>query len=210
MTQPPWEEVEVPRGSFIGWGTYQGQYVMGKVISYDMTGGTDFNGNVCPRLDIELREAAASFDKDMNRTDHQAGEFVVINCGLANLKRAVQAANLNMGDLVKITLEGFEKVDKGTVKIFGIKVARGAGGPVGQTQQPAPSSPPTDQQFGQPAAQQAPPAAPPQQFGAGQPAQQPGGGQSFGQPPAGPPPSAPPADPWGAAPTAPAGAEPPF
>jgi hypothetical protein len=206
MTQPPWETIEVPQGSFIGWGDHAGQYVMGKVISYDATGGTDFNQQVCPRLDVELHEPAASFTKEGTRSDYPAGAFVALNCGLANLKRSIIAAQLNIGDLVKITLTSFEKVDRGTVKIFEVKVARGAGGPVGQTQQPAQGA----QQFGQPPAGP-PPSQPPagQQFGQPAPGPSTTQPQQFGQAPA-PAQQPPPADPWGAAPAQPAGSEPPF
>lgn len=185
MTQQ-WEEIEVPRGAYIGWGEHIGQHVTGKVLAYDETGGTDFNGNICPRLDVALSEPAASFDKQGARTDFAAGEFVVLNCGLVSLKRAVRAAALNTNDLVKITLVNLAKVDKGTVKEFGIKVARGAGG------------------------SSAPPAAQGQQFG-GQPAAAPPAqpAQAFQSSPA-PAPAQPAGDPWASAPTSPSGAEPPF
>jgi hypothetical protein len=122
-----WEEVDVPRGAFISWGAATGQHVTGKVLSFDPAGGSDFNGNTCPQLSIELTESAASINKDGNRTDFDAGELVVLNCGQVSLKRAVHAAQLNVGDLVKIELSNLVKVDKGTVKEFSIKVARGAG-----------------------------------------------------------------------------------
>ena len=37
-----WENIEVPAGSYIGWGTEPGQTVIGKVLGFNMTGGTDF------------------------------------------------------------------------------------------------------------------------------------------------------------------------
>lgn len=122
-----WEEVDVPRGAFISWGATTGQHVTGKVLSFDPTGGRDFNDNVCPQLSIELTEAAASINKQGDRTDYDAGELVVLNCGQVSLKRAVHAAQLEVGDLVKIELSNLVKVDKGQVKEFSIKVARGAG-----------------------------------------------------------------------------------
>lgn len=123
-----WEEIDVPKGAFIGWGDTAGQHVTGKVLSYSDSGGTNFAGDPCPQISIELVEPAASFNKSGQRTDFPAGELVVINAGQANLSRGVRAASLNAGDLVKITLESFEKSANGTVKVFGIKVARGAGG----------------------------------------------------------------------------------
>lgn len=145
-TNPQWEEVPVPRGAFIGWGNAIGQFVTGKVLDYGETGGTDFNGNTCPTLSVELLESAASFDKNGSRTDFPAGDLVILNAGQVSLKRALRAAALNPGDLVKITMGNLVKSDKGTVKEFEIKVARGAG----RAAQPAQ----TFQQ--QPPAQQAP------------------------------------------------------
>lgn len=124
---PNWEDVEVPRGTFIGWGNKPKQHVTGTVLDYDPTGGRDFNGNVCPQLEVELTERAASFDKELNRTNYDPGEIVFVTCGLVSLKRAVKAAELQRGDLIKLLLSGTEKVPNGTVKIFEIKVARGQG-----------------------------------------------------------------------------------
>jgi hypothetical protein len=123
-----WETVEVPRGAYIGWGTKKGQHVTGKVLDYQPEGGTDFNGNACPSAAIELTEKAASFTKDGDRSEHQAGELVQLNAGQVSLKRALRAADPKPGDLVKITLINLAKTDRGTVKEFDIKIARGAGG----------------------------------------------------------------------------------
>lgn len=124
MTNAQWEDVNVPRGAFIGWGTQIGQHVTGKVLEFNPTGGTDFAGNVCPQLSVELTEPAASFNKEGQRTDYAAGELVVLNCGQVSLKRAVKAADPNPGDLVKITLDNLVKTANGTVKEMGIKIAR--------------------------------------------------------------------------------------
>lgn len=123
-----WETIEVPRGAYIGWGSKKGQHVTGKVLDYQPEGGTDFNGNACPSAAIELTEASASFNKDGDRTDIPAGELVQLNAGQVSLKRALRAADPAPGDLVKITLVNLAKTDKGTVKEFDIKIARGAGG----------------------------------------------------------------------------------
>ena len=125
-----WEEVQVPRGAYLGWGTKAGQHVTGKVLEYNADGGTDFAGNPCPAATIELTEAAASFNKDGDRTDFPVGEIIQLNAGQVSLKRALRAADPSPGDLVKITLSNLAKTDKGTVKEFEIKIARGAGGPV--------------------------------------------------------------------------------
>jgi len=125
-----WETIEVPRGAYIGWGTKKGQHVTGKVLEFSPDAGSDFNNNPCPTLAVELIEDAASFNKEGDRTDHKAGEIVQLNAGQVSLKRALRAADPNPGDLVKITLENLVKTDKGTVKEYGIKIARGAGGTV--------------------------------------------------------------------------------
>lgn len=125
-----WETVEVPRGAYLGWGTKKGQHVTGKVLEYNPDGGTNFAGDPCPSATIELTEAAASFNKEGERTDYPAGEIIQLNAGQVSLKRALRAADPAPGDLVKITLENLAKTDKGTVKEFGIKIARGAGGSV--------------------------------------------------------------------------------
>lgn len=167
-TNPQWEEVPVPRGAFIGWGNAIGQFVTGKVLDYDETGGTDFSGNTCPTLSVELLESAASFDKSGTRTDFPAGDLVILNAGQVSLKRALRAAALNVGDLVKITMSNLVKSANGTVKEFEIKVARGAGRPAqpAQTfQQQAPAPAPAQfQQQQAPAQFQQTPAAPAQTF----------------------------------------------
>jgi hypothetical protein len=134
-----WEEVAVPRGAYIGWGSKDGQHVTGKVMDYSLDGGTDFAQNPCPSIAIELTETAASFNKEGERTDHAIGDLVQLNAGQVSLKRALRAADPKPGDLVKITLKGIVKTASGgTVKEFDMKIARGAGGPV--TPAPAPAA----------------------------------------------------------------------
>lgn len=125
-----WETVEVPRGAYIGWGSKKGQHVTGKVLDYQPEGGTDFNQNPCPSATIELTETAASFNKDGDRSEHEAGSLVQLNAGQVSLKRALRAADPAPGDLIKITLVNLAKTDKGSVKEYDIKIARGAGGKV--------------------------------------------------------------------------------
>lgn len=158
MTQQ-WEEVEVPRGAYISWGNAIGQTVVGRVITYSDTGGTDFNEKPCPQLELELVEPAYSINKEGIRSDHLAGEFVVLNCGGANMQRGVRKAALDPGDLVRITLKAIEPLPGGkSVKVFGFQVLRGGGSYV-PAQQPA-----------QPAQAYAPPAAAYQAPTAAQPA----------------------------------------
>jgi hypothetical protein len=121
-----WEEVEVPRGAYISWGTKAGQHVTGRVVDYNLTGGNDFNDQPCPQIAIELTEPSASINKDGERTNFEPGELVQLNAGQVSLKRALRAADPSPGDLVKITLSDLVKTAKGTVKEFSIKIARGA------------------------------------------------------------------------------------
>lgn len=129
-----WETIDVPRGAYISWGEKTGQHVTGSVLAIDPAGGTDFNGNTCPQVTLELTERAASINKAGERRDYEPGEFVVLNAGQVSLKRALLAAQLNPGDVVKITLSNLAATSKGTVKEFDIKVARGVGRTAQQVQ----------------------------------------------------------------------------
>jgi hypothetical protein len=124
---PEWETIESTAGGFIGWGTKKGQHVTGRVVDYSIDGGTDFGGNKCPQLAIELTEKAASFNKDGERTDYEDGEIVNITCGQASLKSTIRRTDPSAGDLIKITLADLAKTANGTAKVFEIKIARGAG-----------------------------------------------------------------------------------
>lgn len=132
MTTPgfgdDWEEISVPRGSYVGWGDRPGQKAVGEVLDYSNDGGTDFDGKACPQLSLVLTELAHTHSKEAGWSKIEAGELAVINCGQASLKRAVQAANLGKGDLTMITFEKIENIKGGkTVKVFAIKVKRGSG-----------------------------------------------------------------------------------
>jgi hypothetical protein len=135
-----WEEVTVPKGAYLGWGSKPGQHVTGKVIDYSENGGTNFAGEPCPSATIELTEAAASFNKDGDRTDFPAGEMIQLNAGQVSLKRAMRAADPKPGDLLKIELVNLAKTANGSVKEFSIKIARGAGGSVAPKAAPAAES----------------------------------------------------------------------
>ena len=121
-----WEDISVPKGAYISWGNKPGQHVTGKVLEYAPDGGTDFAGNRCPSVAIELTEKAASVNKEGVRTDFDTGEIVQLNAGQVSLKRALRAADPSPGDLVKITLDNLVKTANGTVKEFRIQIARGA------------------------------------------------------------------------------------
>lgn len=125
MTDYDFEDVQVPRGAYISWGTQIGQHVTGKVVEYSVAGGTNFDGDPCPQIIVELLEPAASINKQGDRTDYGAGELVVLNAGLVSLKRALRSANPEPGDVVKITLASIVKTARGDVKEMDIKIARG-------------------------------------------------------------------------------------
>ena len=129
------EDIEIPKGAFIGWGNNEGaegQHVTGKVLDYGDTAGQDTKGNECPQLTVELIEPAASFDKLGNRTTYPAGELVSVTCSQVQLKRGIKATDPAPGDLIRIVLEDVRVLPNNgnTLKEFGIKIKRGAGGPV--------------------------------------------------------------------------------
>lgn len=207
-----WQEIDVPRGAYIGWGLRAGQSVTGVVLEFTPNGGSDFNQNPCPNLTLELIEEAWSANKAQEWTQIAKGEMVQLNCGQVSLKRAVLAADLSPGDLVKITLETIlagQGKNGGDVKEFGIKKVPG----FRPAARPAPQAQPSQPQFGgpqgQPQPQFAQQGAPQPQFGGpqGQPQPQYAAAQAPSAQPQG--------DPWGGqapqgqfAPTAPA--SPPF
>lgn len=126
MTQ--WEDVEVPVGSFISWGSRAGQHVTGVVLEFSEEGGTDFNGNVCPQIAVQLTEKAASINKEGERTDFDKGAEVIVNGGQVRLGRALKQAKPKRGDLIKLEIAGVERTSSGnTLKDFKVKIARGAG-----------------------------------------------------------------------------------
>jgi hypothetical protein len=122
----PWEEIDVPRGQYIGWGNTPGQHVTGALLDMDMHGATTQAGDPCPLLEIELTYPAASFNKELQRVDFPPGEIVLLSVSQKQLQRAVKLAKLTPGDLVKIELRDQERTANGTAKIFGIAVDRGA------------------------------------------------------------------------------------
>lgn len=139
-----WEDVEVPRGAYISWGNRKGQHVTGKVLNYEADGGTDYDGNPCPAIAIELTEPAASINKQGERSNYDAGEIVQLNAGQVSLKRALRAADPSPGDLVKINLDNIKKTDRGEVKEFGIKIARNAASNNGKPKPKAAAAPADD------------------------------------------------------------------
>lgn len=141
-----WESVTPRRDArFVGWGDKEGQHITGKVL--EVGTGFDMNDNRVPELTIELTEPAASFVKG-GRTDYEVGTEVIVTCGQSNLKKNITAAALSPGDLVKITLDSFFQTGKGKAKIFDVKVARGAGGPVAPRQPASVATAPAEPSLG--------------------------------------------------------------
>lgn len=150
------ETIEVAAGAYIGWAAAPGQKIAGYVTYYDPKGGTDFGGNPCPLLSVELTEAAYSVNKDGARADFDAGEEISITAGQANLKRTVVAGNLNPGDYLELVYHDTAKSANGTVKLFKLGVARNAR-PVGDA--PAVIAPPAPAPVAAPAPAPQPAAA---------------------------------------------------
>ena len=120
-----WETIEAPVGSFIGWGATKGQHVTGKVLDFTMDGGTDFGGNRCPQISIELTEAAASFNKAGERRDIPAGETVNITAGQVKLKTVLSQTNPSKGDQIRIELKDVIRTNTGnTLKDFLVQIKR--------------------------------------------------------------------------------------
>ena len=121
-----WEEIEVPRGTFIGWGRV-GQEVIGRVLSYAPSGGSDFNGQPCPALNLELLAPCDNYTEKGSRQQRvDKGELVVLNAGQVNLKKGVIAAQPEPGDGIKITFANVGRTDKGEYKEFKVAVSRSA------------------------------------------------------------------------------------
>lgn len=121
-----WQDIEIPQGTFIGWGEI-GQTITGKVLSYSADGGSDFGGNPCPQVVIELTDSATNYrDKGATKESIDSGELVTLTCGQAKLKRNIVAASLSVGDLVRVRYDDNYKTASGEGKSFKVQVARAA------------------------------------------------------------------------------------
>lgn len=130
---PDYKTVEVPRGTFIGWGLKPGQVVSVKVVSFDPTGGSDANDKPCPQLVGTLLEAADSYrDQGTTLQRIDAGEMVTVTAGIANLKAGLLAADPKPGDYVRMEFVDTYKTTKGTGKEIKVQIARGEPGAVSE------------------------------------------------------------------------------
>jgi hypothetical protein len=119
-----YEEVVVPRGTFIGFGEI-GQTIDGEVLLYSDTEGSDYNDQPCPLVVIQLTQPATNYrNKGTEKETIAAGELVTVTCAQANLKSAARAANLEPGNLVRIVYAGNYKTAKGDGKEFKVYVDR--------------------------------------------------------------------------------------
>lgn len=129
MANDEWEDVEVPRGSYISWGEV-GQSVTIEVVSYSPTAGSGYNNEEVPEVVGILMADAINYRKGVKETLSK-GEFVTITCSQANINKAIRAAVVEPGNLVRITFEDTYKTDKGDGKSFKVQVNRhGAPGKV--------------------------------------------------------------------------------
>lgn len=119
-----WNTVEIPRGTFLSFAK-KGQVFTVKVVSFDPAGGRDFNDGICPQLVGTLTEDADNYrDKGTTHEALKAGTLVTINAGLYDVRKGLLIADPKPGDLVRMTYEADEKVDKGTVKRIKVEHAR--------------------------------------------------------------------------------------
>lgn len=123
-----WREIEVPQGNFISWGRQVGQQVTVKVLSFDPTGGSDFNNTTCPLLIGTLVEDCDSYqEKGTKLVKHKAGEMVNVTAGLVNLKKGLLLCDPKRDDLVRMTFTELVKVPDGEVKVIKVEHASGGG-----------------------------------------------------------------------------------
>lgn len=103
----------------LDWGAFESSQYMkfeepGDSISGTITKvypGTDYNGNPCPVLDLNVGE----------------GEERTVSCGQANLKAQVTALKPKVLDTITITFTHTEQAEKGKRKVFKIEHVPGPG-----------------------------------------------------------------------------------
>lgn len=130
---PDFKTIEVPSGRYIGWGK-QGQQVTVKVVSYDPTGGRDFNGSIVPQVTGELTEPCTNYTDlrgDRNEETLPTGELVTIQGSTVNLKKGLLLADPQPGDLLRMTYVDRYKTTAGNDgKVIKVEHAPGAPDPV--------------------------------------------------------------------------------
>ncbi len=98
---------QIPAGGSFANFKELGNAVEGRIAAFDMEGGTDFNGNVCPRLTVETEEGN-----------------VIVEGGQANLRRQFEQnpGRFIVGHGVRVEYSGTYEAPKGTGKSFTIGV----------------------------------------------------------------------------------------
>jgi hypothetical protein len=124
---PEYTKVDVPRGTFFGWAVKPPQELVLKVVSFDLTGGTDAKDNVCPRLIGTVMEPTSSYrDKGTTEVKIDAGELLIVECSIWALKSGVAAAAPESGDIIKLVYVGNTELKSGTAKDIDVFIARGS------------------------------------------------------------------------------------
>jgi hypothetical protein len=128
------KEVESSAGGFYGWGEKVGQKITGSILDYNPTGGSDFDGNTCPLLILELTEKSYSHSGQTGWSTLDNGTVAKLTCGLPSLNECVRLIQPGPGDLVQIELSDLIPTNKGNpAKIFKGRIARGQGQPQKQS-----------------------------------------------------------------------------
>jgi len=130
---PEYTKVEVPRGQFFGWAVEPPQELILKVVSFDLTGGTDANDKVCPRLTGTVMEPTKSYQKRGTvEVKVDAGELLIVECAIWSLKSGVAAADPHPGDIIKLAYVSNTEVKNGTAKDIDVFIARGSSSAVSE------------------------------------------------------------------------------
>lgn len=117
------EKVDVPEGTFIGWGTKPNQAVVGEVRDYSETAGKDYDKEPCPLVTVKLTETAHSFVKG-KWSSFEPGTVVLVTCGQPKLKQAIKFAEPKRGNLIKIVLTGLQDTANGEMKLYEVYMDR--------------------------------------------------------------------------------------
>lgn len=118
--------------SFIGWGKL-GQEVELKVLTFEPTGGKDFNGKACPRVVGTLVEDCDNYKDlrgDKKRVQLKAGEQVTVEGGVENLRKGLLQADPQRGDFLRLSFVDTYETDRGDGKVIKVEHAKGEAGAV--------------------------------------------------------------------------------
>ncbi len=95
-------------GDYVSWNN-PGDQAIGTIK--EVREGTDFNGNPCPELVLEINDD---------------GDEITLTAGQAMLKRLLAEQRPTTGDRIRVTYTGDEKTERGgTMKVFTLDVKPG-------------------------------------------------------------------------------------